>query len=57
MMEVHGKCKLENPCKSFCLQKVWHAQVLRKEPRIVCAAMPQMPSENQLRVALDSTEQ
>jgi len=19
MMEVHGKCKLENPCESFCL--------------------------------------
>jgi hypothetical protein len=57
MMEVHGKCKLENPCESFCLQKAWHAQFLRKEPRIVCAAMPQMPSENQLRVALDSTEQ
>jgi hypothetical protein len=38
MMGVHGKCKLENPCESFCLQKAWHAQFLRKEPRIVCAA-------------------
>src|ERR1035441_8956445 len=46
MMGVHGKCKLENPCESFCLQKAWHAQFL-KEPRIVCAAVPQMPSENQ----------
>src|ERR1022692_3568464 len=34
MMEVHGKCKLENPCESFCLQKAWHAQFLRKEPRL-----------------------
>ena len=42
-----------NPCESFCLQKAWHAQFLRKEPRIVCAATPQMPSENQLRIALD----
>jgi hypothetical protein len=39
-----------NPCEPFCLQKAWHAQFLRKEPRIVCAATPQMPSENQLRV-------
>jgi hypothetical protein len=38
-----------NPCELFCLQKAWHAQFLRKEPRIVCAAMPQMPSENQRR--------
>jgi hypothetical protein len=56
-MGAHGKSKLENPCESFCLQKAWHAQFLRKEPRIVCAAMPQMPNENQLRVALDSMEQ
>ncbi len=34
-MGVHGKCKLENPCESFCLKKAWHAQFLRKEPRIV----------------------
>jgi len=34
MMGVHGKCKLENPCESFCLQKAWHAQFLRKEPRL-----------------------
>jgi hypothetical protein len=38
-----------NPCESLCLQKAWHAQFVRKEPRIVCAAMPQMPSENQRR--------
>jgi hypothetical protein len=42
-----------NPCELFFLQKAWHAQFLDKEPRIVWAATPQMPSENQLRVALD----
>jgi len=43
-----------NPCELFFLQKAWHTQFHRKEPRIVCPAMPQMPSENQLCVALDS---
>ncbi len=32
-------------------------QFLDKELRVVCAAIPQMPSENQLRVALDFHEQ
>jgi hypothetical protein len=31
MKGVHGKCKLETHAKSFCLQKAWHAQFLRKE--------------------------
>src|SRR5271166_390081 len=40
MMEVHGKCKLENPCESFYLQKARHAQFLRKRTahRVRCDA-------------------
>ena len=39
-----------NLCELLCLQKGWHAQFFDKEPRIVCAATHQMPSENQLRL-------
>src|SRR5580693_5673248 len=28
MKGVYGKCKLENPCESFCLEKAWHEQFL-----------------------------
>jgi hypothetical protein len=36
MKGVHGNCKLENPCESFCLKKAWHAQFFARR-RASCA--------------------
>jgi len=34
MMGVHGKCKLENPCQSFCLLKAWRLSPKRRRVRL-----------------------
>ena len=46
-----------NPCELFCLQKAWHAQFLRKEPRIVCAATPKCQAKISFALLSISTEQ
>jgi hypothetical protein len=38
MQGVQEKCKLETHASRSGMQKEWHAQFLRAEPRIVCAA-------------------
>ncbi len=56
-MGVYGKCKLENPCESFCLQKAWNAQFIRREPRIVRAATPKCQARISFTLLSISTEQ
>ncbi len=46
-----------NPCELFFLQKAWHTQFLRKEPRIVCAASPKCQAKISFALLSISTEQ